>query len=143
MAIDVSKWRHVGDGGNTKYYEILPDVLAAVPNQGAVDDLNSVRENVAFQNEHWRRAGYSGVVVVFFDQMASQDKDARRVYQTDPDPTVFLGSALVGGSMLSRAMMSFFLGLAKPRVPIKVCPNVEEALVWARQINDAAKEKSR
>ena len=66
--------------------------------------------------------------------MASQDKEARRVYQSEPEPALMLGSALVGGSLLSRAMGSFFLGLSRPKIPVKMFATLDEAMVWAKKI---------
>lgn len=139
--IDTSAWTAVGETANTRYFEIGSDVLAGVPRPGAVDDQTSARENIAFQNEHWHKKGHGGVVVVFFDNMVSQDKDARRVYQADPDPSVMFGTALVGGTMLSRAMGSFFLGIARPRIPVRMCATLADALGWARELNEAHRRK--
>lgn len=139
MKLDVSRWTPVGSTVNTKYFVVAPDVLAAVPDVGTSDDEASARANVEFQNGHWKALGHPGVVLVFFDRMTGQDKKARKIYQEDLDATSTLGSALIGDSLLARAMTSFFLGFAKPRVPIKVFSDVDRALEWARQLNDAAK----
>ena len=97
----------------------------------------SAEENVRFQNDHWRAEGRAGVVVVFADNLAEQDKGARRVYQTAPDPELMLGTVILGGTLLGRAIGSFFLGLAKPRIPIKLCSTLDEAVAWARARNQA------
>lgn len=131
---DTSTWKHVGDTSNTRYYLIEPHVLGAVPTRGTSDDGSSARANMTFQNAFLKEAG-GGVVVIFFDLMLSQDKAARRVYQTEPDPAVFRGAALVGGSLLSRAMGSFFLGLSKPKVALEMFADTEAALAWARELN--------
>jgi len=138
LELDTSRWAPAGATSNTRYFEIEPRVLGAVPHPGSVDDGRSAAENVALQNEHWRKAGHSGVVVVFADNLTSQDKDARRVYQTGPDPTCILGTALVGGTLLSRAIISFFLGIARPQIPVKMAPTLEDALGWAHQLIAAA-----
>jgi len=138
MEIDTSRWEAVGETSNTKYYLIEPQILAAVPRVGARDDGPSAQENVEFQVEFFRKTGKGGVAVVFVDRLVSQDKDARRVYQTVPDPRILVGSALVGGSLLGRAIVSFFLGFARPAVAIKMCATVEEALPWAREIVERA-----
>lgn len=132
--IDTTGWKPVGESANTDYFHIEPGVLGAVPRQGSVDDLASARDNVNFQNTYWREHG-GGVVVVFVDRLASQDKDARRIYQSEPDLSVFWGTALVGGSLLGRAIGSFFLGIARPAVPLKMCATLDDALLWARSIN--------
>ena len=131
--IDTSGWKPVGETSNTRYFEIEPTLLAALPHPGASDDRQTAHENQRFQNEHWRKLGRGGVVVVFFDNMVSQNKDARRIYQEEPDPALMLGTALVGGTLLSRAMGSFFLGLSKPRIPVKMFPSLDEARAWARE----------
>jgi hypothetical protein len=132
--IDTSGWTPVGRSANSEYYAVGDHILAAVPNAGSSDTESTARENCAIQNAFFEKRGRGGLVVVFFDRMESQDKGARRVYQTEPDPNYFWGTALVGGSMLGRAMASFFLGLAKPRVPIKMCATLEEAKAWANEL---------
>ena len=76
--------------------------------------------------------------MIFFDNMVSQDKDARRAYQTDADPALMRGVALVGGSMLARAIGSFFLGISRPRVALKMFGTLEQARHWADERNRAA-----
>jgi hypothetical protein len=137
MDLDTSGWAHVGDSVNSRYFVVEPGVLAAVPRVGAKDDAVSALENQRFQNDHWRKLGRGGVVIVFADNLVEQDKGARRVYQNEPDLALMRGTAILGGTMLGRAIGSFFLGLARPKVPIKLCATLDEALVWARSMNEA------
>jgi hypothetical protein len=137
IEIPTAKWRFLGDTANSKNYEIEPHVMAGVPNPGTRDDAVTARDNVAFQNELLKEWG-GGVVLVFFDNVVAQDKDARRIYQMEPEQPHFRACGLVGGTLLSRAVMSFFVGLTKPRVPIKVFGSLADALQWARAINGAA-----
>jgi hypothetical protein len=141
MTIDVSRWTLVERTANSIYYLVEQGVLAAVPNEGARDDMATARENVGFQNRYLAEHG-GGVLVVFFDRMVSQDREARRIYQSTADPAVTLGSGFIGGTPLARAIASFSLGFAKQRVPVKMFPDLDEALVWARQVNRAAKERT-
>jgi hypothetical protein len=143
LEVDTTKWKAVGETSNTKYFEVEPDILAAVPNKGSSDDGESARANQSFQNSYWHKAGHGGVVLVFFDRMISQDKDARRVYQKDLDLTVMRATALVGGSLIGRAMISFFLGISKPQCPVKPFGDVQGAIDWARQINREAEQRAR
>lgn len=136
--VDPSNWTCVGESSNSRYYELEAEVLGCVPRDGAIDDLASARANIAFQNAYWRERGHGGVVVVFIDYLSSQDKDARRVYQSEPDPAFMRGTALVGGSMLARAIGSFFLGMVRPRIPVKMVATLAEALAWAQQLNRQA-----
>ncbi len=135
---DTSAWRPLGETANTRYFEIEPAIVIAVPHAGTSDTEPTARENQAFQNDHWRKAGHGGVVLVLFDRMVSQDAGARRVYQTEPDLRVMRATALVGGSLLGRAMISFFSRISKPRVPVKTFATIDEAITWARSVNRAA-----
>lgn len=136
--IDTSGWTPIGETANTSYFEIEPQVIAAVPHQGSMDNGSTARQNVEFQLTYLRTHGGSGTVIVFFDRMTGQDSEARRMYSQLPDLAVLSGTALVGGTMLGRAIGTFFLGVARPRVPVQIFSSVEEALVWARALNRAA-----
>jgi len=129
---DTSNWKKLGATSNTQYYEVEPGILAAVPHQGASDDERSARQNNLFQMEYFRDSQRRGCVLVLFDRMKGQDAGARRVYQREPDAKLLLGTALVGGTLLGRAMASFFLGLSKTQVPVKLFGDVPGALRWAR-----------
>jgi hypothetical protein len=37
--------------------------------------------------------------------------------------------------MLSRAIASFFLGLSRPRTPVRMFRAFDDALSWARELN--------
>ena len=140
--IDTSRWSYIGESSNTKYYFISEDVIGALPNDGAIDTEQTARENVAFQMNHFRKRGHGGVTVVFADALSSQDKGARRVYQTEPDPAVMLGTALVGNTLLGRAIVSFFLGISRPRIPVRLCASLEQALTWAGTVVAAHKRST-
>lgn len=141
MHVDTSRWKPIGESSNSRYFEIEKGLIAALPHQGSKDDLASARDNLDFQHRYWREHG-PGVVLVFFDAMVSQDKEARSVYQTGTDPALMLGTALVGGSLLSRAMGSFFLGLSKPKTPLKMFGKVDDALAWAHGLMKTAEKKA-
>lgn len=136
--INTSSWQPIGETSNIRYYEIEPHIIAAVPHQGSSDTGATARENIEFQMEYLRTHGQAGVVVVFFDRMTGQDSEARRLYGHLPDLKVLRGSALVGGTMLGRAIGTFFLGVARPRIPVQLFSSVEEAVAWARSLNGAA-----
>lgn len=123
----------VGSSLNTDYFAGNNDVLVAIPREGSKDTGETARSNRESQAAFFRERGQKGGVVIFFDRMTSQDKDARRVYERMDD--VLTGTAMVGGSALTRAMISFFLGIARPRVPIKLFSDFEEAVAWLDDIN--------
>lgn len=125
-----------GESENTVYYSLDDDVLVAVPHEGSRDTGSSARSNRDAQVRYFREKGRKGGVIILFDRMTSQDKDARKVYEGMDDALTC--SALVGGSMLSRAMFSFFLGISRPKVPVKLFADVESALRWIREVNQRA-----
>ena len=131
---DTSSWKKLGATSNTEYYEVEPGILAALPHLGASDDESSARQNNLFQMEYFRASQRPGCVLVLFDRMKGQDAGARRVYQREPDSKLLLGTGLVGGTLLGRAMASFFLGMSKTQVPVKLFGDFNDALQWARAI---------
>ena len=137
VEIDVSRWTLIGETPNSKNYAVEANVLAVVPHPGSYDTGATARENILSQAAYLRPLG-GGVVMIFFDNLASQDKDARRVYQAESDPGWMRGTALIGGSMLSRAIGSFFLGLSRPRTPLRMFGSFDDALAWARELNSRA-----
>ena len=131
--------KRTGESDNTVYYALDDGVLVAVPHEGSKDTGSSARSNRAEQVKYFRERGKKGGIVIFFDRMLSQDKDARRVYEGMD--VALTCTALVGGSMLARAMFSFFLGIARPRVPVKLFGDFESALSWVRETNRKADRK--
>jgi hypothetical protein len=63
--------------------------------------------------------------------MLSQDAEARRAY-AEVDINLFFGAALVVENSLSRALGSFFVGLARPAVPTKLFDSIENAVEWLK-----------
>lgn len=123
----------VGTSINTDYYAMNDDVLVAIPREGSKDTGETARDNRRAQSEFFTGRGKKGAIIIFFDRMTSQDKDARKVYEGMGD--VLTCTALVGGTMLTRAMVSFFLGIARPTVPIKLFGEFEAALTWLNAMN--------
>jgi hypothetical protein len=141
MDLNVDSWTYIGETRNGKVYTIEPDIMAAVPFLGIRDTEEMAREAVGFQNAFWKKVGHGGSILIFADRMASLDKEARRVYQHELDPELMYGAGLIGMNLLTRAIGSFFLGLSKPTIPIKMLKDLDEGLTWARAINQAALAK--
>jgi hypothetical protein len=141
IEINTKDWKPVGTTSNTHYYDVEDGILAAVPNLGSADDRKAAVENVEFQDAYWHKLGRGGVVLVFFDRLVSQSKEARQAYGTLHDLEVMRATALIGGSVLGRTIASFFLGLFKPQVPVKMFGTTADALTWARQVNRLADAK--
>ena len=56
------------------------------------------------------------------------------MWKDEIDPDLVAGLALVAESMLGRAIVSFFIGLTRPRVPTVMVATVEDAVEWANKI---------
>ncbi|MEX1365657.1 MAG: hypothetical protein AB1Z98_21190 [Nannocystaceae bacterium] len=127
-----ASWEKVGRTSNTDYFVDDEGVLLALPHPGAVDTGATARENLDFQHTWFANHPDPPVVVIFFDRMVSQDRAARKLYSEDTHDPWALGFALVGGTLLSRAMGSFFLGEARTRIPLRFFATLPEARPWIR-----------
>lgn len=125
-------WEKVGSTTNSDYYVDHERILLVLPHPGAHDTQATAREEVDFQHGWFAGNDDPPLLMIFFDRLASQDRAARKLYSEDTKHPWALGFALVGGSLLSRAMGSFFLGLAKTGIPLKFFPNMVEARAWLR-----------
>lgn len=134
---NIADWSPLGNSANSAYYAVEPGIIACVPVDMSTDDQDTARQNARFQEDHWVRSGRRGSCVVFFDFLADQTAEARSVYATFPFHSQN-GTALVGGTALSRAIASFFTGLSRPKTPTKFFGSEQEALVWCRQLNQGA-----
>ena len=130
-----NRWTHAGATANADYFTIEPGLLALVPHEGAIEVSETARANARFLNDYGHGHGRPVAVVAFVDRVASLDSAARKIYNSDADPTAVCGVALVGGSMLGRAIVSIFLAIVKPRgMMFRPFAEYEAAVVWARAL---------
>lgn len=131
---DTTGWTLTATSSNSSFYTVEPGIIAVVPTKGTMDTHATALENTTLLNGLWEKLGRGGVILVFFDLMAGQDADARRIYKNQSH-SLFRGTAFVGGTLMGRAIGSFFLGLNKPAFPVKLFGSVDDALAWARRRN--------
>lgn len=120
----------VGASDNARFYLLDPNILAVVPLPDTDDNGPTSLQSIRFQENFWRKRDSRGGCVVFMDRVLTQDRDARRNYQTKPNPRLFSGFALVTESVLGRAVSSMFVGLSAPAVPTKVFDSIGNAKAW-------------
>lgn len=130
-------WQKVGSSSNTDYYVDDERVLLVLPHSGAHDTGPTARENLDFQHGWFASHDDAPVLIIFFDRLVSQDRAARKLYSEDTKSPWALGFGLVGGSLLSRAMGSFFLGLARTAIPLKFYPTMADARPWIRSLQSS------
>jgi hypothetical protein len=130
---DFSQYKEIGKTTNTIVYiaESDPDILIVVPREGTMDNAKDAHENVAYYHSYARSLGKMCGSLVIMSNMLSQDVEARRAYQV-MDTSLFFAGALVVENALSRALGSFFVGLSRPAVPIKLFDTVENAIEWLK-----------
>lgn len=131
--LDTSSWTPAGETVNARYFAIEPRVLALVAHPKTVDDGTTAVENAALQRRHFETHG-RGVLLVFIDPTCTQERSARDVYTRSFPNGELGGVAYIGGSLMSRAAASLFIGFSKPRIPIKMFATLDEALPWARAL---------
>ena len=129
---DLSKYQHVGTDGNSDYYAIDPDILLVVPKPGMIDTPATAKLAVDFQNAYARKLGQKVSTLIVFANLLSQNAETRRVYTENTGNGLFFANALVVSNPLSRALGSFFIGLSKPRTPLKLFDTVEKGVEWLR-----------
>ena len=124
----------VGRTANASYFADDPRVLIVWPDEGALDTSETANENMDFQTEYFSSVGTPGVVAIYFDRLGGQDRGARQVYAARANSRFALGIALIGGSLLSRALGAFFMGLNKPVAPTRMFATYEDAARWIEQL---------
>lgn len=132
VEIDPSGWPRVGGTPAGAYHEVEPDLLVAVPRPGYEQTVEGARASLEEMNRIARDRGRRQGLIVLVDRVRSQDAAARRVWRNELDDGVIGALALVGGTMLGRAIGSFFVGVYRPKVPTRLVARFDEALEWAR-----------
>ena len=125
-------WTFLGRTSNTANYVSGP-LLIALPDVGARDDGAAARENAQSQLDYFAELGRPGVIAIFFDRLSHQDREARHAYSTMGGPETVRGIALIGGSLMTRALGSFFLGISQTQMPLKMFASYAEARPWLEE----------
>ncbi len=133
---ETTGWKFLVETANARLFEPEPRIVAVEPHRGAQDTVVTATANLEAGSRHLASCG-GGIVLVYFDLLTGQEWGARRVYRCT-DASICFGLALIGGTPLARAMMSFFLGLARDtKLPTKVFGNTEDAVKWGRALIEA------
>lgn len=131
------RWARLGSTSNADVFEIEPRVIAVVPRADAVDDADTARESIAFQDRHWASVSRRGAVVVFMDNVLEQTSGARQVYASETGNTLSTCYALVGATMFAQATSAAFTGLSKPQIPTQIFRSLDDARPWIEEVNGA------
>ena len=133
---DLSQYQNVGTVANTDYYTAPsdPDILLIIPRKDFVDTPQLARIAADFQSDYARQLGKKCSTVVVMSNLLSQDAETRRIYSEMAGNGLFYASALVVDNALSRALGSFFIGLSRPKVPLKLFDTPEKAIAWLKSI---------
>lgn len=137
MTVPAPGWKLLGATSNASMFEVSEQLLAIVPVPNCVDNEQTARESVAFQDRHWTTVGRRGAAVCFMDDIIEQDGGARAVYARETDQTLTTCYALVGESFYARAVSAVFTGLARPPVPTQIFVSLADALPWIEEMNRA------
>jgi hypothetical protein len=132
--IDTSGWTKVGGTAAGGYYEIEPRILLALPNPGYVQDVEGARRSLSEFNRIARERGRAHVTIVLVDRVVSQSAASRRVWMDEADEKLMCGVVLVCGSLLARAIGSFFIGLNRPRMPVSMVSSLDQGRRAARRM---------
>ena len=132
---DFSQYQLIGTvEDQADYYIIDPDIMLCVPKANFVDTPQMAKASADFQSAYARKVGEKCATVVIMSNILSQDAETRRIYRELAENGLFFGAALVVDSPLSRALASFFIGLTKPKIPLKLFDTVEKSVEWLRTL---------
>ncbi|MCA9710741.1 MAG: STAS/SEC14 domain-containing protein [Myxococcales bacterium] len=111
-------------------------IVWAVPTTPTHDGLQA-RQNVDAIARLRDHHGFKMVrVLVDLRRVRGIDRDARVMYAGAYTASVQRATALLTGSVASRVIASFFLGLSKPMSPTRMFDDVDEAIGWLAEHPD-------
>jgi hypothetical protein len=128
--IDIQTLTTVGGTRAGSYRALSEDVLVAVPTPGYIQSVEGARASLAELVRIAEQRGRRQALVIVVDNVTSQDAASRRLWQRELDPGLLCGLALSCGSLLARAIGSFYIGLRRPTVETRMFASVREALKW-------------
>ncbi len=131
---DFSQFEHIGAVAGSDYYAVDPDIILIVPQTSMVDTPQTAQASADFQNAYARKLGTKCGIVVIMSNLLSQDAETRRIYRELGENGLYFAVALVVDSPLSRALGSFFVGLSKPKIPMKLFDTAERSIEWIRSM---------
>lgn len=135
VEINAEGWEEIGRTENSRHYYVKPDVIVCIFTEKSTDNEVKAREKLVFHEDYIKSKGKKMGLVVFIDNLVTQDPASRQVYAKEPDNKVFTGVSLVGGSVLSRSLASFFLGISNTAVPMKFHATYQDACHWLKTLS--------
>ena len=92
--------------------------------------LEDAQKEVAFVKKN--SGGQKTLAVVNITKVKSVDQKARQLYAGPETGEVYKATALIVNSPVSKMLGNFFLGLNKPKMPVKLFNSVEEGIKWLK-----------
>lgn len=106
-------------------------VARTVVKPDAEISLQDAKENSVAVNSLQGKSSFT--LLVDTRKIKSITKEARDHFSLNGRESRVVAFAIIIGSPLSRVIGNFFMGLNKPRVPVKLFTNEEKALTWSKQ----------
>lgn len=127
-------WERLPSTDAGTYYRLEPDLVLAVPHPEYRQTEEAATRSLAALDRIAREAGRKQAILVLVDGVVGQDSGARRVWSMPRPDETRCAQALVCGTMLARAIGSFFLGLRKTAFPTRMFGDLGSAREWARKM---------
>ncbi len=128
------EWERLPGTAAGAYFRIGCDLVLAIPNPEYKQSVGAAEASLRLLDTIAREAGRKQGILVLVDRVASQDAAARRVWSSPRQEETRCCQGLICGTLLARAIGSFFLGLNKGTIPTRMFPSLEEATPWAREM---------
>lgn len=98
---------------------------------GAVEDAEDARANLeAIRLVAEQHGNVPAPVLVDLGGARAVQRDARAIYSSAEGSAVIKAAAILAPSVLARVIGTFFLGLNRPIMPVKLFTDRSEAIAW-------------
>lgn len=110
-------------------FQLIDGVLRATYKPSVID-LNIAQEAVKLRKEFCNHKRYPHLINDY--SVAKMTKSARD-FLSSPEATEGISAAaVITNSLFKRTMVNFFVNVTRPKIPVKMFVNEEEAMFWLK-----------
>src|SRR6185369_2389992 len=113
------------------HYELQDDLLIGTYKKGLKITVNMVKEIIKTRLEFQE---YKPVVAIIYNQgVLKMEKDAREYFISGNGIEGIIAAAFVVDSPFTSFMANFFVRVNKPKMPVRIFTDTENALKWLQK----------
>lgn len=113
------------------HFELQNDLMIGIYKKDLKINLDRAKEIVKVRQE---LADYKPVIGLIYNQgVVKMDKKAREYLASPEGVKGIIAAAIVVGSPFTSFMANFFVAVNKPKMPVRIFSNSEDALKWLQK----------